>query len=241
MNTRTFVIIALLRDSGRMLPAKGRLPAPLSLSKKVGNREGGPLRAKVLVMSAKNSRRRGYEYRKRWDELIAYHGARCFYCRVEVATTIDHVVPYSYDEDNSIDNLVLACMLCNLLASDKHFEDVEQKRQYILRKREGAAKRRAICTECLLPFSYREHSPSMFLCAECYDEEYGKNIYSRSSAWKRWIARLYDAGIAVEAHRAMKERAEGVAGRRNRVIYLIDAYSNFLDKDPEFAKKLIYG
>ena len=61
-------------------------------------------------------------YKKWWNELTERYGDFCFYCRKEIATTIDHVVPYSWDEDNSIENLVPACGLCNSLASDKIFD-----------------------------------------------------------------------------------------------------------------------
>src|SRR3989304_7276904 len=80
-------------------------------------------------------RRKPFAYRKRWDELIDLYGRLCFYCHEEIANTIDHVTPWSYDYDNSIENLVPACSLCNSIAADKHFDDVEQKRQYILNRR----------------------------------------------------------------------------------------------------------
>src|SRR5688500_7331680 len=109
---------------------------------------------------------RRMSYKKRWKELIDYYGARCYYCRKEIATTIDHVVPYSWDAVNDIENLVPACALCNCLAGDKIFDSVEKKRQYILAQRSKRNNMRGICTECLLPFAYRRHSPSVFLCAE---------------------------------------------------------------------------
>ena len=144
--------------------------------------------------------RRNRHYRTFWRELVAMHGSLCYYCGEEVATTIDHVVPYSHDQDNSIENLVPACALCNVLAGDKIFEYVEEKRQYILTRRAGRIQRRAICTNCLLPFSYRVHSPSLFLCAECYDMEYETN-YAERGQWAQWIRELHAADIYPEAHR----------------------------------------
>jgi HNH endonuclease len=179
-------------------------------------------------------------YKKRWRELIEYYGARCYYCRKEIATTIDHVVPYSWDAVNDIDNLVPACVLCNCLAGDKVFDDVEEKRRYILQQRSKRANMRAICTECLLPFGYRSHSPSMFLCAECYDVEHDTHL-ARKPEWNRWLRQLRLAGIPVEAHRKMKDRMKSVRfkTRDEKMETLIDEYSYIVDTDDEFAEMLM--
>ena len=127
------------------------------------------------------------------------HGSLCFYCREESASQIDHIIPYSWDGDNSIENLVPSCAWCNVVASNKLFENVWQKKEYILSKRKRKIKR-SICTECLLPFVYKEHSNSPFLCPECYDIEYSKNEKSRSG-WKTWLKTMEDAGFLIQAHR----------------------------------------
>jgi hypothetical protein len=180
---------------------------------------------------------RNVSYRKFWNELVSIYGSRCFYCRKEIATTIDHVVPYSYDMDNDINNLVPACALCNSLAGNKHFESVEHKRQYILKQRKTRKNKLCICIRCLLPFAYREHSPSLLLCAECYDEEYGKKL-SKRQTWKDWLALLHTAGIPAEAHRSMKVRTGCVREitPEQKVEVLIDEYAEFVAKDEEFAR-----
>lgn len=187
-----------------------------------------------------NMNNRRMTYKKRWKELIAYYGARCYYCRKEAATTIDHVVPYSWDAVNDIENLVPACALCNAIAGDKMFEDVEQKRQYILSQRAKRTNMRAICPECLLPFTYRTHSPSMFLCAECYDLEYGTR-HSESREWVRWLSQLRTAGIPAKAHRRMRERMSKIdhKTRDEKLEVLIDEYSYIIDTDDEFAEMLM--
>jgi hypothetical protein len=179
-------------------------------------------------------------YKKRWKELIEYYGARCYYCRKEIATTIDHVVPYSWDAVNDIENLVPACALCNGLAGDKVFDNVEDKRKYILAKRSKRNNMRAICAECLLPFNYRSHSPSIFLCAECYDTEY-QTSRSKTPEWGRWLLQLRQAGIPVEAHRKMKERMSQIRNktREEKIEVLIDEYSYVVDHDDEFAEMLM--
>lgn len=183
------------------------------------------------------------EYRKRWRELVSNHGARCFYCRKEMATCIDHVVPYSYDHDNQIENLVPACTLCNLLASDKCFDSVEQKRQYILGQRAKRGNRQAICTDCLLPFAYRVHSPSLFLCAECYDLEYGTE-YAQHPEWKLWLRQLREAGIPAEAHESLRKmviESPDTFRAREKLDALVDEYGKVIDSDERFSKLLIYA
>jgi len=101
---------------------------------------------------------RSQTYKKWWGQLVEMYGHHCYYCREEIATTIDHIVPYSWDGDNQLDNLVPACMLCNCIASNKMFDTLEQKRQYIMAQRKGRTSQRAICTDCLLPYTYLTHS-----------------------------------------------------------------------------------
>jgi len=151
------------------------------------------------MTTATRQRMRGYW--SKWRELTEMFGDLCFYCHDEAATSIDHVLPYSYAVDNSIENLRPACALCNCLASNKMFDSVEAKTAYILDKRRNrAALRRATCTECGVPYTYRTHGPSLFLCAECYDLEYGTRHHDRAS-WQDWLALLDTAGIQIEIHR----------------------------------------
>ena len=144
--------------------------------------------------------RRKMTYRKHWKELISMYGSLCFWCREELATCIDHCIPYSWDSNNDIDNLVPSCMMCNAIAGDKMFESVEHKRQHIMARRK-AKKFRAMlrCSECLVPFVQCEHSPSPFLCAHCYDIEYDADV-SSSKSWRMWLRLLDAADIPYLAH-----------------------------------------
>lgn len=183
---------------------------------------------------------RSMTYKKRWQSLIDRYGARCFYCRKEIATTIDHVVPYSWDQDNDEDNLVPACALCNALAYNKMFDSVEQKRQYIMGERKKRGNQHAICKECLLPFAYRIHSPSFLLCAECYDDEYHtKN--AKASEWVKWLGQLRLAGIPAEAHRILRKKTAKTRGldMQAKMELLIDEYANIVNTDEEFAEMLM--
>jgi hypothetical protein len=169
--------------------------------------------------------RRKWKYRKYWDELVEIYGTTCFYCREEIAVVIDHVVPWSWDNDNNIENLVPSCVLCNHIACDKIFNDVEQKRQFILSRRKNKKLRRAICMDCMLPFSYREHSPSLLLCAECYDLEYN-TARSKTKRWDDWIKIIELSGMIPEAHRKLRDNLWRFKpqDRKGKVQYLVDLY-----------------
>jgi hypothetical protein len=141
------------------------------------------------------------DYWSKWRDLCVKYGDMCFYCREEAATTLDHVLPYSYAIVNEIDNLRPACALCNCIASDKIFESVDAKRYYILdqlRRRHDL--RHAFCTECGIAYTYRTHSPSLFLCPECYDLEYGTDWQSRA-AWRAWLTLHEEAGWFIDVYR----------------------------------------
>ena len=164
---------------------------------------------------------RSYRYRKYWSALIEAHGYMCFYCQIRVATSIDHIIPISYDEMDDIDNLVPACAICNSIAGNKVFSNVWQKRQYILDKIGKKYKRIAECTECLLLYQYRVDSPSLFLCPICYDSEYGTS-YSVRESWAKWLGLLEDAGIVPEAHNKLRE--ESKSSRKHKMRLLSEFY-----------------
>jgi len=174
-----------------------------------------------------NSRAGSYEYRKYWRELIEHHGPRCFYCGLVLATDIDHVIPYSHSKDNSVDNLVPACSSCNSIAGDRLFADVNEKRKYILSRREEKEDGHdAVCSSCLMPFIGRVHSPSIFLCAECYDLEYGTK-YAKQKRWKQWIIQLRRAGVQVSQHASARElfySRDAKPKDKNKKMYRVVVY-----------------
>lgn len=58
-----------------------------------------------------------------WRELIAQYGGRCAYCNDPCSSpTQDHVVPLSRGGTHTRDNIVPACMGCNLNKRDKPVE-----------------------------------------------------------------------------------------------------------------------
>jgi 5-methylcytosine-specific restriction endonuclease McrA len=58
----------------------------------------------------------------------------CGWCFQRVADSVDHMVPRAYKTlgANRPSNLMPSCMRCNLIASDKVFDSIEEKRAYIV-------------------------------------------------------------------------------------------------------------
>ena len=69
--------------------------------------------------------------KERKESILDSFGWVCQYCD-ENAVHVDHVIPWSYSHDDSDENLVASCMLCNLYASNKVFDTFADKKYYIL-------------------------------------------------------------------------------------------------------------
>ncbi|TXH08324.1 MAG: HNH endonuclease [Hyphomicrobiaceae bacterium] len=109
------------------------------------------------------------------QRILDYYDHTCVYCEYE-ATTVDHVIPYTYGGSDEDDNLVACCSICNSIASNKIFETFEGKRAFI-RKRygpylEGRVRRErrklSMCGDCGTVYQPRVNGASAVLCAECY-------------------------------------------------------------------------
>lgn len=71
----------------------------------------------------------------RKEEILEYYNYICQYCYDE-GYEVDHIIPWNYIHDDSVNNLVCCCKLCNLVASDKVFDDFNKKRKYIQKIRQ---------------------------------------------------------------------------------------------------------
>ena len=181
-----------------------------------------------LLFCGVRMQHRDRTYSKHFQKLVEIYGSMCFYCGDEVAMTIDHVIPVSWRSISDIENLRPSCVLCNVIAGNKMFDGIEHKKQYINERRKRYRNRRCVCTDCLMPYAYREHSPSLMLCPECYDTEYDTS-HSRKASWIEFLGMMEIAGMFPEAHRKYRKyKLTGVT--RSNVLYLSGLYSNEIDK-----------
>lgn len=80
---------------------------------------------------------------ERWAQLEAQDW-RCFYCErgfgakvwrgsnfIELRVEWDHMVPYSFNQNNGASNFVAACRVCNALKSDRMFQSVDAAKVYL--------------------------------------------------------------------------------------------------------------
>lgn len=76
-------------------------------------------------------------------EVLARDFETCMYC-LEAAEEVDHIIPWSFKHDDSLENLVAACWLCNHIASNLMFDDFDSKKQFIVRKKNKILKKNVI-------------------------------------------------------------------------------------------------
>ena len=72
------------------------------------------------------------------DEYICqYCGIWCYesYIQNKKSLTIDHLIPFSENGSNEIDNLITCCRECNLIKHNKRFKTFEDARKYILKRK----------------------------------------------------------------------------------------------------------
>lgn len=82
--------------------------------------------------SIKRSFRNYKKVYKRDNYTCQYCGYNLLSCTEFLELNIDHIKPWVAMGGNSMDNLVVSCKECNLIASDKWFEDFEGKKEFIL-------------------------------------------------------------------------------------------------------------
>lgn len=117
-------------------------------------------------------------------------GGQCAYC-LEEANQVDHIMPWAFAHFDDVDNLVAACQLCNLIASDKIFDDFNAKRDYIQQKREALFRKRvvAIWTEDEVSKLGRKMKAIVRAGALIVDDRNGANeLAERLVAWGFQVA-----------------------------------------------------
>jgi hypothetical protein len=106
----------------------------------------------------------------REEKILERDGYMCVYCGGE-ADCVDHIIPWSWSRDDSEDNLVASCSLCNGIASNLIFSCLSDKYRYIhsklKRRRKPKLFRMAECTQCKRVFKPRFGGSTVLLCKEC--------------------------------------------------------------------------
>lgn len=136
-----------------------------------------------------------------WNQLLLMYGEKCVYCHNQIATQIDHVIPYSYIPCHDLINLRPSCARCNLIASDKVFEDFEEKYKYVRTKNFKSTLLR--CIVCTIPF-YSELHTNQFYCPHCVLCEYPNNRINQES-WNKWLIILKTAGMFPQAYEEVSD------------------------------------
>jgi 5-methylcytosine-specific restriction endonuclease McrA len=83
-------------------------------------------------------------------KILNQQGTICFYCCVEfgsirfrhglpffIKTEWDHQMPFAYSQNNSTENFVAACHVCNGIKSSHIFQTIEEARAYLTDKRKS--------------------------------------------------------------------------------------------------------
>lgn len=112
--------------------------------------------------------------RNKKDAVLERDAYMCVYCG-DIATVVDHILPWDWNHNDDFINLVASCSDCNSIASDKIFSGLIEKAAYI-RTQRGLAKwvkrefqRRSvnICISCHAYFKLCAHGATNFLCPRC--------------------------------------------------------------------------
>lgn len=154
-------------------------------------------------------------YKTKWRLLESAYGSLCYYCKLNVATQIDHIIPYSYSCDHSIDNLILCCQSCNLKASDKIFPSLYDKEKFL---RKYKTKKNLICSNCFVVYYSSLSYCNSFLCPLCFSLEYGNSL---KKDWHRWLKLLDKAEIDYNVNKKLAYYLQGIKLNRNQKINFI--------------------
>lgn len=63
------------------------------------------------------------------------YGSVCVYCGAH-GNTVDHVIPWTFIQDQGRTNLVTACRVCNGIAGNLVFDSFDSKRAYVRNRRQ---------------------------------------------------------------------------------------------------------
>lgn len=110
-------------------------------------------------------------------EVFARTGGACYYCGA-LATDLDHIVPRSYIADDTADNLVAACGICNAIAHNFHFKSLSEKKEYILEERSSEKWRRRLARMVVTLVTVDEYGEPVGIVAGA------KPAYAKADVWE---------------------------------------------------------
>ena len=108
-------------------------------------------RAKRVVNMTNVRAIRNQPSAKRKRELLKIQNNKCFYCSLAFGDVVwhsvrkksiilrinwEHLIPFSYGYDNSNENFVASCHICNGIKSNKMFKSIKEARDYVAQRRE---------------------------------------------------------------------------------------------------------
>lgn len=67
---------------------------------------------------------------ERKEKILLKYDYVCMYCFGK-AEQVDHIIPWAYLHNDSEDNLVASCWLCNIVAGSNVFESFNEKKEFI--------------------------------------------------------------------------------------------------------------
>ena len=79
----------------------------------------------------------------RKHKILERDNNECQYC-YGPGDEVDHIIPWAYEHDNSEENLVCCCWMCNRIASDRVFRSFGQKQTFIIERRHRFVKNNPI-------------------------------------------------------------------------------------------------
>lgn len=68
--------------------------------------------------------------------VMARDGRKCVYCGTEERLSMDHIRPFTQGGTTEASNLVTACQTCNIIAGNRLFPELSEKKRWIAQARE---------------------------------------------------------------------------------------------------------
>lgn len=144
-------------------------------------------------------------------QILERDGYTCGYCGFD-ATTVDHIIPYSYGGTDDPGNLIACCSICNTILGNRVFPHATAKRKFIQSRYgpylEGRIKRHrrnlSICADCGMIYCPSARDATNVLCVQCNLDD---------QAWPPHDARRILKQLERDRYTAQEKKLLALAGR----------------------------